>query len=86
LRQSIAYKVEPRDANLGPADTSMFLRDVSWRASVGPQFSVIGEIGNVHEFGGRYKGENYPARPFMAPALEAGIDFFAESFGGSLGE
>jgi len=36
---------------------------------VGPAHSLIGASGSAHEFGGRYKDENYPERPFMFPAL-----------------
>ena len=38
-------------------------------AIVGPAQSFIGVSGSAHEFGGRYKDENYPERPFMFPAL-----------------
>jgi phage gpG-like protein len=36
---------------------------------VGPRISYIQLIGHVHEFGGRYKGADYPRRPFMGPTL-----------------
>jgi phage gpG-like protein len=37
---------------------------------IGPSRSGIDEIGQVHEFGGKFRGRNYPARPFMRPAIE----------------
>ena len=37
---------------------------------VGPDAEIAGTSGKAHEFGGRYRKENYPKRPFMAPALE----------------
>lgn len=37
---------------------------------IGPVASMVGTAGQAHEFGGRYKGERYPQRPFMGPALE----------------
>lgn len=37
---------------------------------IGPAYSMVGTAGAAHEFGGRYKGETYPKRPFMGPALE----------------
>ncbi len=36
---------------------------------VGPTFSRVGTAGAAHEFGGPYKGQQYPARPFMGPSL-----------------
>ena len=55
LREGILYAVE-KDAA---------------RAVIGPTFEMVGTSGSAHEFGGRYRGDNYPARPFMGPALEA---------------
>jgi hypothetical protein len=37
---------------------------------VGPQFSFVGRSARAHEFGGRYRRERFPKRPFMGPALE----------------
>jgi hypothetical protein len=37
---------------------------------VGPTASKVGRAGEAHEHGGRYKGQRYPQRPFMGPALE----------------
>ena len=36
-------------------------------AIVGPVASLVGESGAAHEFGGTYKGQDYPERPFMEP-------------------
>lgn len=36
----------------------------------GPDVEVAGTSGKAHEFGGRYKREQYDKRPFMGPALE----------------
>jgi phage gpG-like protein len=38
-------------------------------AIIGPDSDIAGNVGAAHEFGGQYRDENYPARPFMAPAL-----------------
>jgi len=54
-------------------------------AVVGPRKSVAGMIGETHEFGGQYKGAQYPERPFMGPALDKSRDRFAASFAGSIG-
>jgi hypothetical protein len=40
-------------------------------AVIGPTYDAVGTSGSAHEFGGRYRGDNYPPRPFMGPALEA---------------
>lgn len=37
---------------------------------IGPDVEVAGTSGKAHEFGGRYKREQYDKRPFMGPALE----------------
>lgn len=36
---------------------------------IGPRGSVVGMSGKAHEFGGRYRRETFPERPFMGPAL-----------------
>lgn len=36
---------------------------------IGPASSRVGTSGKAHEFGGRYRRERFPARPFMGPAL-----------------
>jgi hypothetical protein len=37
---------------------------------VGSAYTIVGQSGKAHEFGGRYKKQKYPKRSFMAPALE----------------
>jgi len=37
---------------------------------VGPQHRDVGDVGLAHEFGGRFRGQTYPKRAFMGPALE----------------
>lgn len=54
LKRAIAYAVEKS-------------RD---RVVVGPDVDVVGTSGKAHEFGGRYRRERYPKRPFMGPSLE----------------
>lgn len=55
-------------------------------ALIGPRYSVVGESGAAHELGGEFKGEEYPERSFMGPALDNIEDRFAQSFQGSIGE
>jgi hypothetical protein len=37
---------------------------------IGPERDAVGKSGSAHEFGGRYRRELYPKRPYMGPALE----------------
>ena len=39
-------------------------------ALIGPTYERVGTSAMAHEFGGRYRNEKYPKRPFMGPALE----------------
>jgi len=39
------------------------------RVVIGPDFRIVGQSARAHEFGGRYKRQRYPKRPFMGPAL-----------------
>lgn len=54
-------------------------------AVIGPRKSVVGLSAAAHEFGGEFKGEQYPERPFMGPALEENLTSFGNSFAGSIG-
>lgn len=55
-----------------------------WTLVVGPLASVVGEAMTAHEFGGRYKGSEYPERPVMGPSLEDSLDRFHQSWRGSV--
>jgi len=37
---------------------------------IGPERDAVGTSGCAHEFGGSYRRERYPKRPYMGPALE----------------
>ena len=54
LRKSILYAVEKAQN----------------RVVIGPSVRIVGPAGMPHEFGGRFRKERYPKRPFMGPALE----------------
>jgi hypothetical protein len=56
------------------------------RAVIGPQASVVGEAGAAHEFGGEFRGTDYPERSFATPALEKNLDRFTSDWQGSIGE
>jgi hypothetical protein len=36
---------------------------------IGPAYTIVGQSGKAHEFGGRYKRQFYPP-DFMGPALD----------------
>lgn len=55
-------------------------------AVIGPVFSVVGTAGEAHEIGGSYRGQIFPERPFMGPALNRNLDRFASGWAGSIGE
>lgn len=35
---------------------------------IGPMASRVGQSAKAHEYGGKYKKQTFPARPFMGPA------------------
>lgn len=55
-------------------------------AVIGPVASMVGEAGAAHEFGGGFRGQDYPERPYMAPALDRELDNFTGGFAGSIAE
>jgi hypothetical protein len=55
-------------------------------AVIGPTLSRAGKAAAVQEFGGRYKGQEFPERPYMLPGLERNIPRFAGSWEGSIGQ
>lgn len=55
-------------------------------AIIGPAYSLVGESMEAHEFGGEYRGQEYPERPFMGPALDDKLDRLIGNWSGSVGE
>lgn len=53
-------------------------------AMIGPSFELIADVGGAHEFGGSFRGGDYPARPFMGPALDQVKKKLPEGWRGSL--
>jgi hypothetical protein len=43
-------------------------------AVIGPRESMVGTSAEAAEFGGEYKGQQYPKRPFMGPALDKDLN------------
>lgn len=55
-------------------------------AVIGPMASIVGQAGEAHEFGGGFRGQDYPERPFMGPALAKNLGRFAGDWAGTIGE
>lgn len=51
---------------------------------IGPDHAVAADSGAAHEFGGRYRQENYDKRPFMGPALQKIKDRLPTLWAGSV--
>ncbi len=67
IRRATLYEIEPQRRNV----------------VVGPTFAQFADVGKAHEYGGWYRGEQFPARPFMTPALDRAKSRLA-SFWGSV--
>lgn len=76
----------PPNTRFGQIKRSIVYFAAKGEAVIGPRFSIVGESATAHEFGGNFKGEDYPARPFMGPALDSNLTKFGSSFAGSIGE
>ena len=55
LKRAIRFAVEPAQQ----------------RVFIGPTYTLVGRSAAAHEFGGRYRGQRYPQRPLMGPALSS---------------
>jgi phage gpG-like protein len=71
-RKSTAMPGSPPNTRRGQLKRSIMYSLDKQRgvAIIGPDFDVVGAAGKAHEFGGRFRRERYPKRPFMGPALE----------------
>lgn len=96
IRQTAVQSVEKSDgpSPIGsPVHThrgAFFRRAIRYEADkesavIGPRHSVVGDVGETHEFGKRRKGRTYPARPTMGPALRRNVLRFGNEFKGSIG-
>lgn len=52
---------------------------------IGPVASIVGDSAAAAEFGGEFRGQDYPERPFALPALEQNLDRFASDWQGQIG-
>lgn len=51
---------------------------------VGPTHEIVGPSAMAHEFGGKFRGEQYDRRPLMGPALEKNLDRLPKLWAGSV--
>jgi hypothetical protein len=51
---------------------------------IGPTHELVGPSAMAHEFGGRFRGDQYPKRPLMGPALEKSLDRLPKFWTGSV--
>ncbi|MBI1374493.1 MAG: hypothetical protein GC159_17385 [Phycisphaera sp.] len=68
LRRAILYAVEK----------------TKQRVVIGPSHDAVADVGRAHEFGGKFRQEQYDARPFMGPALEQTKDRLPKQWEGSV--
>lgn len=54
-------------------------------AVIGPRKSVAGISGAAHEHGGTFRGQSYPQRRFMGPALDAAAPRIGSQWAGTIG-
>ena len=54
------------------------------RVVIGPDHRFVGQSARAHEFGGRYRKQRYPKRPFMGPALTKTKDRLPKHWAGSI--
>jgi hypothetical protein len=68
-----------------PRSIVYYVRPDGKYAIIGVVKDKAGTVAKAFEFGGRYKGGDYPKRPFMLPGLERGMPRFAGRWRGSIG-
>lgn len=54
------------------------------RALIGPSYEMMGASASAHEFGGRFRGQRYPRRAFMGPALQENLPRLPRFWAGSV--
>ena len=85
-RQTAAMPNSPPNTRRGQLKRSIMYAIDKQRgvALIGPDFDVIATAGKAHEFGGKFRREHYPKRPFMGPALEKVKDRLPPMWAGSI--
>lgn len=68
LKRAILYAVDPHEESV----------------VIGPQVDGVGLSGSAHEHGGDYRGDAYPRRPFMGPALQKNLSKLPKHWANSI--
>jgi len=87
-RRSIKKRRRPSPPGSPPSTQTRRLRNAiqfhvyrgEGRAVIGPTAQRVGEAGAAHEHGEKFRGDDYPPRPFMGPAEEITRPVFAGFF------
>jgi hypothetical protein len=74
IKRAILYSVERPGARAGTGS----------RAFIGPSYEMMGVSASAHEFGGRFRGQRYPRRAFMGPALRENLPRLPRMWAGSV--
>lgn len=89
---SIVTSPEPSEPGTPPhtRNRNFFRRAIRFdvqenEAVIGFMESMVGPAAAAHEFGGEFRGQDYPARPTMGPALEEALPRLAENWRGTIG-
>jgi hypothetical protein len=91
-RRSIRKSAKPAPAGTAPHTRKGRLKNAikyalvqaSQSVVIGPDYAVAADSGRAHEFGGHYRQEQYPRRPFMGPALTKVQDRLPAFWGNSV--
>jgi hypothetical protein len=94
IRESIKKSEEPAEpgkpvatrGRRGNVKNAIYAAIGDNEAVIGPRYSFVKDVMKFHEFGLRRMSNNYAARPTMAPALKSNLQFFHETFRGSIGQ
>ena len=74
----------PTAQPLPSSGTRTYVPVAGYTPRIGPEHAKVGRSASAHEHGGRYKGQRYPKRPFMGPALETTTERLPRKWAGSV--
>lgn len=85
-RKSASAEGKPPHTRKGQLRSAIFYSVEQNRDQVviGPDHGKVGRSASAHEFGGRYRRQRYPRRPFMGPAFEKTKDRLPRLWAGSV--
>lgn len=85
-RKSASAEGQPPNTRKGQLRNAIAYSVVKQRdlVVIGPEITKVGRSGSAHEFGGKYRRERYPRRPYMGPALEKNRERLPRMWAGSV--